>query len=91
VVGKVEPVPIYEVVAKKGDLDETKKKALDYYQQGFQSYQDRAFADAIGHFEEGLSCDTLDGPCKAMIKRCETYIVDPPPPKWNGVYKMTSK
>ena len=31
VVGKAEPVPIYEVVAKKGELDETKKKVLDFY------------------------------------------------------------
>ena len=91
VVGKAEPVPIYELVAKKGQLSDTKKKVLELYHQGLLSYRARRFDEAMGLFSEGLSLDKTDGPCKSMVKRCEDYIVDPPPKNWNGAFIMTSK
>jgi len=91
VVGKAEPVPIYELVAKKSELSPEKSKCLEFYQQGLEMYRNREFADAMGIFAQGLGQIKDDGPSKNMIKRCEYYILDPPGKTWNGAFIMTSK
>ncbi len=91
VVGKSEPVNIYELLAKKGELDPDKAKVIEHYHQGFELYLERQFAEAMGVFAQGLVADKEDSPSKTMIKRCEYYMLDPPPKDWNGAYVMTSK
>ncbi|MEK6709986.1 MAG: adenylate/guanylate cyclase domain-containing protein [Nitrospinota bacterium] len=91
VVGKKEPVPIYELLAKKGELTPGKMKALEFYHQGLLVHRERRFDEAMGMFAQGLALDKTDGPCKALVKRCEEYIIDPPPKNWNGAFVMTSK
>ncbi len=91
VVGKAEPVPIYELVAKKSELSPEKSKCLEFYQQGLEMYRNREFADAMGIFAQGLGQIKDVGPSKNMITGCEYYILDPPGKTWNGAFIMTSK
>jgi adenylate cyclase len=91
VVGKEEPVKIYELLAKKGELDPDKAKVIEHYRQGLELYRERQFAEAMGVFAQGLVADREDGPSKTMVKRCEYYMLDPPPKDWNGAFIMTSK
>lgn len=91
VVGKTEPVPIYELIARKGEISPEKAKVLENYQAGLELYRTRQFADAMGAFSQGLVADQNDGPSKTMVKRCEYYMLDPPPKDWNGAFVMTSK
>jgi adenylate cyclase len=91
VVGKKEPVPIYELLAKKGELPPEKMKVVELYHQGLLVYRAARFDEAMGLFGEGLALDKADGPCKSMVKRCEEYMLSPPPKGWNGAFIMTSK
>ncbi|OGL60529.1 MAG: hypothetical protein A3J27_06425 [Candidatus Tectomicrobia bacterium RIFCSPLOWO2_12_FULL_69_37] len=91
VVGKKEPVPIYELLGKKGELPPQKMKAVELYHRGLVSYRNRRFDEAMGLFGEGLVAEKSDNPCKSLVKRCERYMVDPPPKNWNGAFIMTSK
>lgn len=91
VVGKVDPVPVYELLARKGELDPTQAKMVDLYHEGLKKYRDRRFDEALNVFGDILSLDKNDGASKTMVKRCEEYILEPPPKNWNGAYMMTSK
>lgn len=91
VVGKTEPVPIYELLAKKGELDPEKLKVLDFYKQGLEMYRGQQFNEAVSVFQQGLEQFEDDGPTKTMIKRCEYYLHSPPEKDWNGAFVMTSK
>ncbi|MBI2131269.1 MAG: adenylate/guanylate cyclase domain-containing protein [Candidatus Tectomicrobia bacterium] len=91
VVGKKEPIPIYELLGRKGQVPPQKMKAVELYHQGLVSYRARRFDEAMGLFSEGLISDKTDNPCKFLVKRCERYLVDPPPKNWNGAFIMTSK
>jgi len=91
VVGKKEPVPVYELLARKGGLDPKKAQVVDLYHRGLASYQARGFDEAINIFGEALALDKNDAPSKTMVKRCEQYLLEPPPKDWNGAFAMTSK
>ena len=91
VVGKAEPVPIYELLAKKGEMTPEKVKIVEFYHHGLEVYRGRKFDEALGVFAEGLVLDKEDGPLHTMIKRCEYYMLDPPKKDWNGAFVMTSK
>jgi adenylate cyclase len=91
VVGKKMPVPIYELVGRKGELEPSIARGIELYREGLEKYRAREFERAMDLFSECLILNKNDGPTKGMLKRCEEYIVFPPPENWNGAFQMTSK
>ncbi len=91
VVGKEVPIPIYELVGRKGELEMSLARSIELYHRGLEKYRNQKFDEAIGLFAECLDLNENDGPSKNMITRCEEYISHPPPEKWNGAFQMISK
>jgi adenylate cyclase len=98
VVGKSEPVAIYELCALKGELTTQEKRLFDLFDKGMRCYQNMQWDDAIRFFKESLKIERVpDGkitPSEVYIKRCEAYKVTPPcgpGENWDCVYKMTEK
>jgi len=91
VVGKKEPVMIYELLARKGELDPMQAKALSLFQRGRELYQQRQWAAAKAVFEEMLKLDPQDGPAQTYVARCEEYQLNPPAADWDGVFVMKHK
>ncbi|MBF0272600.1 MAG: adenylate/guanylate cyclase domain-containing protein [Magnetococcales bacterium] len=91
VVGKKEPVPIYQLLAHKGALTAAQQKLLDLYLAGLELYRKRAYAEAIVQFEAALGVDPEDGPSRTYVERCKEYLDNPPPADWDGVFQLTSK
>ena len=91
VVGKKEPVVVYQLLGLPEDLDENLLKTIQYYAQGLQQYRQLNWDGAIEAFEAGLRITPDDGPSTAMIARCREYKQSPPPADWNGSYTMTTK
>jgi adenylate cyclase len=98
VVGKSEPVKIYELCAMKGELTEKEKTLFNLFDQGIQYYLDMRWDAAIECFKESLKFERIpEGkttPSEVYIKRCETFKENPPVSegqKWDGVYRMTEK
>jgi adenylate cyclase len=89
--GKEMPVRIYELLARKGKLDETGQKVQDLFGQGLSCYRRQDWSEAISHFQRILALATEDGPAKTFIKRCQEFMQTPPPEAWDGVYRLTSK
>ncbi|MGD9201960.1 MAG: adenylate/guanylate cyclase domain-containing protein, partial [Chitinispirillia bacterium] len=98
VVGKSEPVIIYELLGKKGDLDSEMKKMLNIYQQGVDSFYGQQWDVAIEALEESEKLEPCKefsvgnmSPSKKLIEYCNHFKSNPPGDDWDGVIKLTSK
>ena len=91
VVGKEKPVKIYELIDRKGQIQETKREVIKLYEEGLKMYRKKEWQKAIDAFREALNQDPHDGPSLTYIERCKGYIQDPPPENWDGVYVLTAK
>ena len=91
VVGKNEPITIYEILAKKNELSGEKTGLIEKFSRGLDLYKDLDFAGAITSFEKALEIDSEDGPSQTYIERCRKYLESAPDNDWDGVYTLTSK
>jgi adenylate cyclase len=89
--GKTEPVPCYELLAKKGELSETKARVVQLFEEGWNLHAMKKFKEAIAKFQEALAIDPHDGPSKTYKKICEEFLKNPPSESWAGEYIQTSK
>ena len=98
VIGKSEPVKIYELCAMKGGLTDQEKELFNLFDQGIQYYRKMRWEAAIECFKESLKFERVpEGettPSEVYIKRCEQYLENPPVKQgeeWDGVFNMTEK
>ncbi|SHJ02058.1 adenylate cyclase [Desulfatibacillum alkenivorans DSM 16219] len=91
VVGKAEPVVIYELLGLTGEVDNHMEQMIEHYANGLAAYRRRQWKEAVGHFDKALAFDPGDPPSLTMKKRCIEYFKTPPAKDWNGAYTMTSK
>jgi adenylate cyclase len=99
VVGKSEPVNIYEVCAMKGGLTTQEKRLFDVFDRGIRCYRNMQWDDAIKYFQEAEKIERIpDGattPSSVYIRRCAAYKKNPPlcvpGKKWDCVFRMTKK
>ena len=89
--GKKEPVVVFELLARKGQLDDKKRRVIDVYLEGLTAYKIRNFSAACTRFSEAVALDPSDGPSRVYLERSTNYRQMPPPVEWDGVYEMTSK
>lgn len=91
VVGKAEPVKIYELLARKGELGEEMKTAIKSFSEALGLYRERSWEKAIEKFGSVLKILSSDPPSEVYIQRCKTFIQNPPPDDWDGVFEMKTK
>ena len=91
VVGKNEPIPVYELLARKNETSNEMSGVVEQYLKGLKLYKDRNFRDAIKEFEKVLSIKSDDGPSITYIKRCSMFLESPPEKDWDGVFTFTEK
>lgn len=91
VVGKTQPVRIYELVSQKGELDERDRTILEKFQSGINLYRERKWHEAREYFEKTLEVNPKDRPSQEYIRRCEEYQDSPPPEDWEGVFELRGK
>ena len=91
VVGKKEPVVVYQLLGQPQDLNDSLLKTIQHYAQGLQQYRQLNWDGAIQAFEAALRMSPDDGPSLAMAARCRAYKASPPAVDWNGSYTMQTK
>lgn len=91
VVGIKEPIKIYEILGRKGELDNHRRKTYEIFSRGLEAYRQQNWDKAERYFKEVQKNIPDDGPTATFISRCQEYRKSPPPPDWNGVYVATSK
>ncbi len=91
VVGKTEPIEIYELMGKKGTLPDKVYDCIEKYNIGLDYFNVRQWKKAQKSFNDALKILPDDGPSLTYVKRCEEFMKKPPSKKWDGVYSMKSK
>jgi adenylate cyclase len=89
--GKNEPVVVYELLERKGQLSPQRMKTVSIYSEGLAAYKTRDFTAAKARFTEALELDPVDGPSRVYLERSLEYVQAPPSEGWDGVYVLKSK
>lgn len=88
--GKKEPIVIYELLGRL-DIQPKVHDKLELFRNGVEAYRYRKWSEALDYFQKVLQFDPLDTPASIYIKRCQAYLINPPPPDWDRVYELESK
>lgn len=98
VVGKSEPVRVYELCAIKGVLTDQEKRLFKIFDHGMQHYLKMEWDEAIAKFNESRNLERVsDGnttPSEVYVQRCQTFKENPPVApgeQWDGVFRLTKK
>lgn len=87
VVGKSQPVRIFEIVGRREDLGPEPLARLAAFQSVLEAYRRRAWAEA----EAGAAALAGDPVAAAYAARCALFRSDPPPPDWDFVFELKTK
>ena len=87
--GKSEPVVIYELIARRGEISDSMRETIVAFEQGLQHYFDGEFSQAYDIFKTVADTQN-DAPSKTFCVRSQEYSAHPPE-SWDGVYIATSK
>ena len=96
VMGKEEPVKVWELISEKGLEPEKYKKILPAYHEALELYQNQEWTKAIEAFKASDDLEDMfpgrkTNPSRIYIPRCEHFLANPPGDKWDGVWTLTSK
>ena len=91
VAGKSEPVRIYELMGRAGEVAASLQELRELYVEGLQAYRRRDW-DAAGRcFAKCLELVPGDGPATVLRDRCTIFAATPPAPDWDGVWHLAEK
>ncbi len=98
VVGKSEPVKVYELISLKGEMTDQEQRLVTVFNEGIAEYLRMNWDAAIAKFEESKPIerfpDAKTSPSEVFIERCQLYKENPPVAageQWDGVFRLTSK
>ena len=91
VVGKNEPVTLYEPLARAGELRPEEAALRTAFDAARALYQQRDYGAAEAAFEALLARFPGDGPSETLRARSKLYQASPPDPSWDGVFQLTEK
>jgi adenylate cyclase len=88
--GKEEPIAVYELIGRRGEVADEKIKLIEKYERAFELYSQREFEQAHELFGEILS-EEEDPPSRVFLEKTEELLDNPPAADWQPVNKLTSK
>ncbi len=91
VVGKTEPIVIYELLGMKGSLPQKVYDTIEIYNKGMDMFSEHQWKKALKFFQEALLILPDDGPSKTYVIRCNEFMKKPPSKTWDGVYTFKTK
>jgi len=84
--GKIRPVTIYQLLCRRAELTPRLQELLVRFARGRSYYCRRLWTRAQNEFQSILDEWPDDGPSRCFWKRCQEYILEEPPPDWDGVF-----
>lgn len=90
VLGRLQSVRIYELVSLAGELDPTRRRAFDLYEEGLEHYRVAKWDMAEMALQAALELSPNDGPSRTLLARISQFR-RAEPEDWTGVWSMISK
>ena len=91
VMGRVEPVRVYEVLGPAGHLSGAEQQLYGFFAEGLAAYRARDWDRSERYFTEALAAVPTDGPAAMFRRRLQLLRGESLPPDWNGVWQLTDK
>lgn len=91
VVGRAQPVRVFEIISEKGKLPAKWTEALPNYARGLELFKARSFAEAKEAFWRVLEFVPGDIPSQKYLDSIEDLLKNPPPDGWEPVFNVLSK
>ena len=91
VVGKNEPVRIFELLGRKGGLDAAMQELRNVFAQGLQHYRQHEWEPAEAAFEACLKLKPDDAPSKTLLSRTRHFRDHPADLRADGVWNLRKK
>lgn len=91
VAGKTEPVCIYELLARAGELESKRSELRDLFAEGLAAYRRQDWNEAQAQFETCLRAVPEDGPARLFLERIARLRDAPPPEDWGGIWHHVEK
>ena len=100
VIGRKEPVMLYELMGFEADLSEREHLCREYYERALVAFVRRDWAQAIELLNQSIPLERFQPrhntnkqttPSLVLKQTCEHYIYHAPPANWDGVYNLRSK
>jgi class 3 adenylate cyclase/CHASE2 domain-containing sensor protein len=96
VVGKSEPIVVYELISEKGKWNPEIAKMADLYSQGLAAFYKQEWDGAVEILTESEKLEPYRSfakitPSKKIMGYCREFKKNPPGPDWDGVIRLTSK
>jgi adenylate cyclase len=89
--GKAQPIRIFELVGRSGQISQLQTDIIGLFSEGLQLYRQREFDKAVALFGRIKTIDPNTVPAELYLKRCAELQRQVLPDDWDGVYTMTSK
>jgi adenylate cyclase len=91
VLGKIEPVRVYEIMAPAGGLTASASELRGLFAEGLAAYRARDWERSEQHFVQCLAVVPNDGPA-AVFRRRIAFLRDQAlPADWSGIWQLTDK
>ncbi len=91
VVGKTEPVRIFELLCPADQLKPQEVELLQEFDKGLAAYREREWDAAVQQFQRCLKINPKDAPSAVYVERIATLRKEPLPADWGGVWRITHK
>jgi adenylate cyclase len=91
VVGKTEPVRIYEAMGRAGELGPERSRLRELFADGLAAYRRQDWDEAQTHFESCLHIASQDGPARLFLERIAHLRNAPPLVDWGGIWRLSEK
>lgn len=88
--GKTKPVKIYEILQIATKSSEKLMEIKNLFEKGLGYYRKKNWDKAESFFRE-CNAKYQDKPSVVFLERIQHFRQNPPPAKWNGVFKMEVK
>jgi adenylate cyclase len=89
--GKRAGLKIYELMGDRKTTEDKKVKIAQLTAEALEAYLSRHFDEAVKRYEAVRELNPGDRPVGFMLARCRQYRENPPPDKWDGIYRLESK
>ena len=91
VFGRNETVRIFEIVGRKGTLDDDTVQLRQRFEAGLAAYRRREWNQAEAAFSACRAIAPNDGPATVFLDRVKRLQANPPSPDWDGVWRLSEK
>jgi len=94
--GRNKPVKTFELLARKGQLNESENETIKIFEEAQEHYFQQNWRKAIKLFKESEKMENMfpgrkTNPSTVYIKRCDYLKKNPPGKDWDGVWTLTEK